>query len=299
MMMNNAVTIRGLKKRFTSFQLGPLDLTVPRGAIYGLIGPNGAGKTTTIDLLMGMGTKDGGSIEVFGLDHVKDEVAVKRQIGYVGPELSFNAWGRVNRFISFVRSFYKDWDDGYCADLMRRLNIGLHDRISTLSFGARTKLALIIALAHHPALLLLDEPLAGLDVISKQEVFAELLRAVQDDNHTVVISSHDLHDLERLTDHIGIINDGRVLLEGPTAELVARFSLVDCTLPSACTTETLSGFRVLQQEETRWRLLADLQKDTVALLQSHGAKEVITTPVALEELFLALLRSSEYVASRS
>ncbi len=298
-MGKEAIRIRGLAKRFSSFQLGPLDLTVPTGAIYGLIGPNGAGKTTTLDLLMGMGRKDAGSIEVFGLDHARDEVAVKRQIGYVGPDLSFTAWVRVNRLLSFVKTFYPDWDDAYCADLLARLNIGLRDRISTLSFGARTKLSLVIALAHRPKLLLLDEPLAGLDVISKQEVFSELLRAVQDENRTVVISSHDLHDLERLTDHTGIIHGGKLLLEGPTAELVDRFRTVDCIAPDTGTPETIPGARVLHQENGRWRLLADMRQDPVRSLESMGAKETVTQPVTLEELFLALVRSSGHAANHS
>ena len=96
-MEDTALKIRGLEKSFRSFKLGPLDLTVPTGAIYGLIGPNGAGKTTTIDLVMGMGEKDAGAVEVFGLNHIKDEVAVKSRVGYVSPDLVFNAWGRVDR----------------------------------------------------------------------------------------------------------------------------------------------------------------------------------------------------------
>jgi ABC-2 type transport system ATP-binding protein len=298
-MAREAIRIRGLAKRFSKFQLGPLDFTVPTGAIYGLIGPNGAGKTTTLDLIMGMGKKDAGSIEVFGLDHGRNEVAIKRQIGYVGPDLSFNAWGRVNRLLSFVRTFYQDWDDAYCTDLLHRLNIGLHDRISTLSFGARTKLSLVIALAHRPALLLLDEPLAGLDVISKQEVFAELLRAVQDEDRTVVISSHDLHDLERLTDHIGVIHAGKLLIEGPTAELVERFRMVDCIAPDSPTPETIPGIRTLHWEGGRLRLLADLRHDALQSLESLDAKETVITPVTLEELFLALIRSSGHAANHS
>jgi len=295
----NAMEIRGLEKKFPSFKMGPLDLTVPRGAIYGLLGPNGAGKTTTIDIIMGMGMKDAGSIEVFGLDHVRDEVAVKKQIGYVGPDLSFNAWGRVNRCISFMRTFYPDWDDAYCADLLKRLRIGERDRISTLSFGSRSKLALVIALSHHPDLLLLDEPLAGLDALSKQEVYTELLHVVQDDDRTVVVSSHDLHNLERLPDHIGIINEGRLLMEGPTAELVSRFALMDCILPENCQPELLEGIRVLRQETTRWRLLADLSCDPLQLLQSKGAEDVVTTAMTLEDIFLALIRSADHVANCS
>ena len=98
-MKTNAIEIRGLVKSFPGFTLGPVDLTVPMGAIYGYIGPNGAGKTTTIDLIFGMGSKAAGSIKVCGLDHASDEVAVKRQVGYVSPDLNFQAWGKVGKAI--------------------------------------------------------------------------------------------------------------------------------------------------------------------------------------------------------
>jgi ABC-2 type transport system ATP-binding protein len=292
-MSGEAIRIRGLGKSFGNFTLGPLDLTVPRGAIYGLIGPNGAGKTTTIDLIMGMGAKDAGSIEVFGLDHAKDEIAVKKQIGYVSPDLMFNAWGKVSRLVGFIRSFYPDWDDAYCTDLLRRLKIGWTDKISTLSFGARTKLSLVLALSHRPALLLLDEPLAGLDAVSKQEVFTELLDAVQDEDRTVLISSHDLHDLERFTDHLGMIHNGKLLLEGPTSELVERFRMVDCTCAAGSTPPYLPGVRVQRREGTRWRLLVDTSNDALRSLETNGVTDLVIAPVTLEELFVGLVREQQ------
>jgi len=201
-MSGNAIEIRGLEKAFPTFALGPLDLSVPRGAIYGFVGPNGSGKTTTIDLIFGMGTKDAGSISVLGLDHLKDEVAMKRQIAYVGPDLNFAPWGRVHKAVAFVRGFYPAWDQQYCERLMTALDVGANDRIMTLSFGARIKLALILALAWKPKVLVLDEPTVGLDAISKQVVFTELLAAVQDEDRTVLISSHGLTDVERMVDDL-------------------------------------------------------------------------------------------------
>src|SRR4030095_8345599 len=162
------------------FHLGPLDLTVPQGAVYGLIGPNGAGKTTTLDLILGLGHEDAGAIKVLGLDHRRDEVAMKQQVGYASPEVIFNAWGRVNKLIRFVRGFYPSWDDAYCGRLLDALHIGGDDRIAALSFGSRVKLGLVLALAWHPKILILDEPTADLDAVSKQEIFSELLAAVPD-----------------------------------------------------------------------------------------------------------------------
>ena len=289
-MADEAILIRGLEKSFSRFKLGPLDLTVPKGAIYGLIGPNGAGKTTTIDLIMGMGRKDAGTIEVFGMDHVEEEVAVKKRIGYVGPDLVFNAWGKVKRLLGFIRSFYDDWDDAYCVELMERLKIGPSDAISTLSFGARTKLGLIVALSHRPALLLLDEPLAGLDAVSKQEVFTELLDAVQDENRTVLISSHDLHDLERFSDHIGMIHNGKLLLEGATSDLVERFRMVDCSVSDGQDLARLPGVYPQKREGNRCRILVDVSNDRLQHLRSMGLTDIVTSPVTLEELLVGLVK---------
>ena len=214
-MNSNAIEIRGLKKSFSRFQLGPLDLTVPQGAIYGLIGPNAAGKTTTLDLIMGMGDADAGSITVLGLDHRRDEVAMKRQVAYASPDVNYQAWGKVWKLIRFVRGFYPSWDDSYCEQLLKNLQVNVDDKIAALSFGTRVKLGLILALSWHPKVIVLDEPTAGLDAVSKRQIFSELLTAMQNEDRTVIISSHGLSDLERFADNIGMIKNGKLLLEGP------------------------------------------------------------------------------------
>lgn len=289
-MANEALKIRGLEKRFARFTLGPLDLTVPRGAIYGLIGPNGAGKTTTIDLVMGMGRKKAGSIEVFGMDHLRCEAEVKQRIGYVSPDLPMTAWGRVRRVVNFFRGFYPTWDDDYCMDLIRRLNVGWDDRIATLSFGTRIKLGVILALSHRPDLLLLDEPILGLDPVSKQEVFAELLSAVRDDNRSVLISSHDLHDIERFTDHIGIIHQGKMLIEGPTSEVVERYCMADGQAEANATFAGIPGVYARNLGEGRWRMLVDRNGDAMEQLKTKGFASLTEAPVTLEELFVAMVK---------
>lgn len=289
-MSDAALEIRGLEKSFRGFKLGPIDIAVPTGAIYGLIGANGAGKTTTIDLIMGMGAKDAGQIRVFGLDHLKKEVAVKRRVGYVSPDLVYTAWGKVKRLLSFVRGFYADWDDQYCFDLMKRLKIGWEEKIGTLSYGSRTKLGLIVALSHRPDLLLLDEPLAGLDAVSKQEVFEELLNAVQDEKRTVLISSHNLDDIERFTDHLGVIHEGKMLLEGSTAELVDRFRMVDCFSADGAASLRGHGLHVQKHEGSRWRILVDTAGGGMDHLRAHGFSEFSESPVTLEEMFIGLVR---------
>jgi ABC-2 type transport system ATP-binding protein len=261
---------------------------VPEGAIYGLIGPNGAGKTTTLDLILGLGREDSGSIKVLGLDHRQDEVAMKQQVGYASPDVLFHAWGKVGKLLQFVRGFYPTWDEAYCQRLLTALNLGLNERIRSLSFGSRVKLGLVVALAWRPKLLVLDEPTAGLDALSKKQIFAELLSAVQDEERTVLISSHNLADLERFADHIGMLRDGKLLLEGPTAEVVERFQMLDFVTETGREFETAPGFFVQKREQDRWQALVDTQQNTIEAMTARGARQIIATPVTLEDVFVAL-----------
>jgi ABC-2 type transport system ATP-binding protein len=290
--MNNAIEIRGLVKKYSRFQLGPLDLTVPRGAIYGLIGPNGAGKTTAIDLIFGMGRNDAGQIRVLGLDHRADEVELKRRAAYVGPDLNFQVWGRVGKAIRFVRGFYPGWDDAYCAALMKAFHLSDSDKIATLSFGARTKLSLLLALARRPEVLILDEPTTGLDAVSKQQVFTELLKAVENGERTVLISSHGLSDIERFTDHVGMIKNGQLLLEGRTDEIVDRYRLVEFFTNNGAGLQNPApgGLIILKCNENRWHALLDRNSDAQNWLQTNGAQQISLTRLTLEELFVALAR---------
>jgi ABC-2 type transport system ATP-binding protein len=287
----HAIEIRGLQKSYKRFTLGPLDLTVPAGAIYGFVGPNGAGKTTTIDLIFGMGGKDAGTITVLGCDHLRDEVAMKRQVGYVSPELNFQPWGTVAGAIHFVRGFYPTWDDGYCERLLASLSVKAAERIGSLSFGARIKLALILALAWRPTLLVLDEPTVGLDAISKRQIFTELLSAVRDEARTVFISSHAISDLERFADHVGMIKDGRLLFEGAIDEVAERFRLVDLISDHDVELVDEPGLLVQQREANRWRVLVDRQSPAAGVASQAGVRVVAETPLSLEDLFIALGRS--------
>jgi len=288
--MSAALEIRGLRKSFKNFSLGPLDLTVPTGSIYGFVGPNGAGKTTTIDLIFGMGAKSDGSIRVLGLDHIKDEVAMKRQVGYVSPELNYQPWAKVGRAIQFVRGFYPTWDEAYCQQLMDTFQLDRGQRIMTLSFGAKIKLALLLALAWRPKLLVLDEPTVGLDAISKQQVFGELLAAVRNEDRTVFISSHGITDLERFADHVGMIKNGRMVFEGEIGEVVDRYRLADFEADDVATIAEQPGVFVQQEQGRRLRVLLDLQRVSVDALRTRGALQIADAPVSLEDLFIALGR---------
>jgi len=294
-MNTNAIEIRGLVKNYPNFTLGPVDLTVPRGAIYGLIGPNGAGKTTAIDLIFSMGRNDAGTIRILGLDHRADEVALKQRAAYVSPELNFQVWGNIGKAIRFVRGFYPTWNDAYCLSLMKAFHLDPDEKIVTLSFGAKTKLSLLLALSREPEVLILDEPTTGLDAISKQQVFAELLKAVEDGHRTVLVSSHGLTDIERFADHVGMIKQGKLLFEGRMDEVVDRFRLAEFFSVNGTTFATRPGLTILKHTENRWRALLDQTTDAQSWLQAQGARDISLTKLTLEDLFVALAKEDEEI----
>ena len=288
---SNAIEIRGLRKHYPSFDLGPLDLDVPRGSIFAFVGPNGAGKSTTIDLMFGMGRNDAGTIKMLGLDAADEEVSIKRRSAYVGPELEFSNWGKIKSAIRFVRGFYEDtWDDGYCAQLLEAFKLSPDERVGTLSFGSKTKLSLVLALSHRPELLVLDEPTTGLDALAKQELFAALLELVEDTERTIMISSHNLNDLERFADHVGIINNGLLLHAGPMDSVIEPFCIADFTLSADARIESGAGVTLIQREGERARALVDREAGGIERLEGAGARDLSHTTVNLEELFISLLK---------
>ena len=287
-MSGNALEIRGLTKAYGDFTLGPLDLTVPMGAIYALVGPNGAGKTTTIDLIFGLGQEDRGTISVLGLDHRRAATAMKLRTGYVGPDLAHSAWGRISRIVSFVKGFYPTWDEAYYRQLMETFGLHPDARIMTLSFGARIKLSLVLALAWRPQLLILDEPTVGLDAISIRQVFGELLSAVQGEDRAVLISSHALSDLERFADHVGMIREGRLVFEGAMADILNRFRLIDLPAGQAARVEHLPGVLVQRRSGDRWRLLVDRQVFPAGQLDERFLTPLADAELSLEDLFVAM-----------
>ncbi len=290
-MTDAAVHLEGLTLRLGAFQLGPLDLVAPRGQITALVGPNGAGKTTTLDLIMGMGRPDQGRVRVLGLEQARDEVRIKARVAYVSPDLDFMAWGKVGRAIDFVSGFYPDWDVDRCQRLMVQFGVARHERISSLSFGARIKLSLVMALSRDAEVLLLDEPTVGLDPASRRLLFSEILAFMKREDRAVLISSHQLSDLERLADRLVILDRGQVIAAGAMDELLARFVTLDATVMGALP-ET-QGVRLLQREGERARLLVDRDASDPEAMAASGIRPLAEAPVTLDELVLALTSKEE------
>ena len=199
----------------------------------------------------------------------------------------------MGRAIRFVRGFYPNWDDAYCAQLMKSFQLDASARIAWLSFGAKTKLSLLLALSHRPELLILDEPTTGLDAVSKQQLFAELLKTVEDGERTVLISSHNLTDIERFADHVGMIKHGQLLLEGRLDEVVDRFRLADFFTENGTEFQNRDGLIILKRDGNRWQAVLDQQRGMADWLQNNGAQNVSLTRMTLEDLFVALVKEEE------
>jgi ABC-2 type transport system ATP-binding protein len=286
-MNTSALELQGLDKRLGKFRLGPIDWTVPRGSIYALIGPNGAGKTSTLDLLMGMGRPDAGRIRMLGMDLVSDEVAIKQRVAYVNPDLNYQPWSRIGQAVDFVRGFYPDWNTDKCDRLMREFGLDRGDKLATLSFGSRTKLSLVMALSRDAELLLLDEPTIGLDVEARLNLFAELLLFMQREDRTIVISSHQLSDLERFADHVAIMHRGGLLIAGAMDELVDRYFQMDVRIGEGAL-PVIDGMRLMKRTGDRARFAVDRRLFRPEMLVATKMEILAEAPMTLEEMFIAL-----------
>ena len=199
--------------------LDDVSLTVPRGIVFGLVGANGAGKTTLIKHVLGLLKALSGSVRVFGLDPVAEPARVLRRIGYVSEEHDLPGWMCVWELLRYHQAFYPNWDPAYAEGLRRRFELDPDARVKVLSKGQRARANLLVALAHRPELLVLDEPSSGLDPIVRRDILEAIIRAIADEGRTVLFSSHLLHEVERVSDHVTMINQGKIVFSAPLDDI--------------------------------------------------------------------------------
>ena len=215
-----AVELRGLTKRYgKALAVDGLELTVPRGTVLGLLGPNGAGKSTTLRMLMGLPRPTSGSMSVLGLDVFRAPAAVKQRVGYVPETPYIHRWMTVGEVIRFARALYSTWNDEQCESLLDLFHLSRAKRVRQLSKGMLAKVSLLIALAHEPELLVLDEPLSGLDPIARDEFLDGVLHGLCAGDRTVLFSSHQLDDVNRLSDSVAVLCAGHLLVHCSLDEL--------------------------------------------------------------------------------
>ena len=227
--MENAIEVRGLCKTFAKkdFSLRDLDLTVPKGSIVGLIGENGAGKTTTLKCILGILHRDAGEIRL--LDGAPGAAAVS-QIGVVFEDAYFPATLTTRQIERILQGMYKQgWDSARFQELCRQFQLTEDKMVKDFSRGMRMKLSLASALAHHPRLLILDEATSGLDPVVRSEILDMFLEFIQDEDHSILLSSHITSDLEKIADSVAYIHKGQLLFQKDKDELLESYALIQCS----------------------------------------------------------------------
>jgi ABC-2 type transport system ATP-binding protein len=271
------------------------------GSIFALLGPNGAGKTTTIRVLMNMLRPARGLSRVLGVPSERLGPRELAQIGYVSENQQLPHWMTVADLLSYCRPFYPTWDPAFADRLAREFQLPVTRRIGHLSRGMRAKAALVTALSFRPRLLVLDEPFSGLDPVVREDLVHGVLQLAGEQQWTVLLSSHDLDEVERLVDEVGFLDDGHLVLTEPFAHLQARFRAIDATvdeegredresadgarLPSTWIGMARSG-RVVRFVETRY-VPDDTERQATEALR---ATRLEVRPMSLREIFVALVR---------
>lgn len=227
-MIRNALTVSGLTKQYGAFTLSDISFEVPQGTIAGLIGENGAGKSTTLHAILGLIRKDRGEISVLGSPIEELQPEVRENIGVVFDGTNFSEELTPRRLNKVLKGIYRSWDEDYFFDLLNKLSLPAAKKIKSFSKGMKAKLSLAAAFAHHPKLLILDEATSGLDPIVRDGILDMFLDFVQDEENSILVSSHITSDLEKVADYIIFIHEGRLIFSKPKDELLESYGIVKC-----------------------------------------------------------------------
>lgn len=298
----NIIETQNLTRRFGRMEaVHELNLAVPGGSVFALLGSNGAGKTTTIKLLMNLLPPTAGSARVLGVDARKLGEREFAQIGYVSENQQLPLWMTVRQLLDYCRPFYPTWDRELEKTLLRQFALPEDRKLSQLSRGMTMKAALLSSLAYRPKLLVLDEPFSGLDALVRDEFIRGVLEVSALGEWTVLVSSHDIEEVERLCDHVAMLDAGRLQLSEPTESLLARFRRVEVTgvAPNIITApgwlEWERAGALTRFIETRYEGEATER----AWRERLGEATVSVQPMTLREIFMVLARASRTGAAEA
>lgn len=215
-----AIDLQAVYKSFRSAPvLRGVTLSVARGKTFAFLGRNAAGKTTTIRMLLGLLKRDDGAIRILGLDPQREPIELRRRVGYLAEDQTMYGWMRVDEIVRFVAPFYPTWDHELAARYLRDFELPLRTRIKHLSKGQNVRLGLVLALAHRPEVVILDDPALGLDPIMRKQFNRDLITHLQGEGRTVFYSSHLLYEVEPVADEVAILDNGRIVRQAETETL--------------------------------------------------------------------------------
>ena len=290
-----AAVLTQVSKRYKHFSLDNINFAVQRGTVAGLIGPNGAGKSTTMRILMGLVQPDTGSVTALGQAISSHQAAAKQEIGYFADDMRMYKPESIGWHMQFVRSLYPTWDDSYANQLLKSFGLIEQQIVKGLSHGQRVKAMLLLILARRPKLLILDEPTDGLDPVAKHEVITELMRIVEDENRTILFSTHNTQDIEQLCDSITFIDRGRVIASNNRDDFLESWKRIKVQASESWVMPAIEGLRI-ESSFRSLRVLTTCQfsEQVVAQLSHSGATIEAVESMSLEQIFVSsVLRGRE------
>ena len=265
--MDDILSLRNVTKEYDGFSLKDISFSLKKGYIMGFIGPNGAGKTTTIKLIMNLLQVDSGSIEIFGLDNVKNERDIKKDIGFIYSDNIFWDELSIKETSIFISRFYENWDEKLFKSYIDRFNLPISKKIKKLSKGMQMKVSIAMALSHNPKLLIMDEPTSGLDPVFRRELLDILLEIIQDEEKSVFFSTHITSDLEKTADYITFLNDGKMVFSEDMESVMEKYKIVK------------GSNELLDSSSNSIKLLTGLKKN------KFGFESITTSPASVRELW--------------
>lgn len=284
--MNSALTVSGLTKRYEGFTLVDISFEVPQGTITGLIGENGAGKSTTLHSILGLVHRDGGEISILGAPAEGLQPEARENIGVVFDGTNFSEELTPKRLNKVLKGVYSSWDEGYFLALLNKLSLPVSKKIKSFSKGMKAKLSIAAAFAHHPKLLILDEATSGLDPVMRDDMLDMFLEFVQDEENSILLSSHITSDLEKVADHIIFLHEGRLIFSKPKDELLENYGIVKC---GAAQFEAIDRQDIItcRKQEYEWQVLVS---DRNSAQKRYPNAMVI--PASIDEIMLLYVRGN-------
>ena len=286
--MNNALEVKGLTKAYPGFRLDGLDLTLPGGCIMGLIGENGAGKSTTIKLILGMIRKDSGTVRILGREisaekEDADAVLTGEDVGVVMEEAGIPGCLDIRQIGRVMENIFRNWDRAAFEKLTARFALPEGKAFKNFSRGMKMKTGIAVALSHGAKLLILDEATAGLDPVARDEVVEMLGEFTREEDHSILISSHIVSDLEKLCDYVAFLHKGRLMLCEEKDRLLSEYGVIHCTAEQL---KELPENAVMHKKENPYGAEAIVRR---ADLPAGFA----VSPVSIEELFVYMAKEAE------
>lgn len=278
-----------IKKQFDKvYALNGLNINIKKGSVYGLVGPNGAGKTTLIKSLMGIYKTNGGTIETELASDIFSEEA-KQKIVYISDDLYFFPGFTIKQTADFYKETYKSWDDEMFNKLQELFDIDIKRKVSKLSKGMKKQVAFLVGLSAKPELLVLDEPIDGLDPVMRRNIMNIVLQEVESRDMTVLISSHNLRELEDICDHVGIMHEGKIVIEKSLDDVKGNIHKLQLAFDGGEPEDILEKLEILKKEQFGSVCLYIVRGDYDGIKDALSGYNLLISdilPLSLEEVFI-------------